>query len=276
MKLSVFTTITNPEARGDNWRDALACYEAMADEVVVINGGETSLEGYRPFGERKEIKSYWPIEFDWPLIGQQFQKGYELATGDWVIHADLDFIFHEKDFATLREVLMANNEAPAMTLWKYQFILPDRYNLKSRLVVAVNKAKYGNQIRFNTGGDLCQPSLNGQELLPDFLPEARVPFYNYEKMTKTKDQIVADAGRMARAWARHFGQKKLGFEDMDAFREWFMMVRGRFNKPQEHIKLEDHPIFVQETIKNLSPDQWGYSGFDQLGENDYMKGGSNA
>jgi hypothetical protein len=143
--------------------------------------------------------------------------------------------------------------------------------LKSRLVIAVNKAKYGDRISFDSGGDLCQPSLDGQELKPDDVPEARVPFYNYEKMIKNKEQITNDVGRMARAWDRHFKDKRLGYEDADAFREWFQMVYGRFQKPNQQIKLEDHPKFIQKTIYNLKPEQWGHSGFGVLGENNYVK-----
>lgn len=272
MKLSIFTTVTNPVRRGDNWRDALSCYQELADEVIVINGGKEHIKFDPMLSEGKQKFSAWPQEFDWPLIGQQFQRGYEACTGDWVIHADLDFIFHEQDFATLRKALEFNSNAPAVSLWKYQFILPDRYNLKSRLVIAVNKAKYGDRIRFDAGGDLCQPSLDGQELRPDAVPEARVAFYNYEKMTKTKEQIINDTGRMARAWDSHFKDKKLGYNDTEAFNEWLYMVKGRFQKPQEQVLLRDHPKFVIQTIATLKPDQWGYSGFGHLEQNNYMKG----
>jgi hypothetical protein len=228
MRLSVFTTVTDPDKRGDNFRDAFACYRELADEVIVINGAGRYLSGIQYY-HFKYHQYVWPEEFNWPIIGKHFQRGYEKATGDWVIHADLDFIFHERDFTTLRKALMDNPEAPALSFWKYQFILPDRYNLKSRLVIAVNKAKFGDRIRFDSGGDLCQPSLDGKELKPDDVPEARVPFYNYEKMTKTKEQITNDVGRMARAWDRHFEDKRLGYSDVQKhICEWFHMMEGRF------------------------------------------------
>lgn len=255
MKLGIFTTTTRPEERGDNYKDALECYEELADELTVINGDKT-----------------WPQEFRWDLIGQHFQKGYEQTNADWVIHADLDFIFHQRDFLAIRQAFKNHNDAPALSFWKHQFILPDRYNLKSRLVIAVNKGKYGDRIRFDSGGDLCQPSLDGQELKPSDVPEAKIPFYNYEKITKTDVQIQDDVGRMARAWQRYHGEYKLGGpDDNTAFIEWTKMIMGRFNKPHQHIKLADHPKYVQETINNLRPDQWGYDGFGLLEKNDYVK-----
>ena len=253
MKLSIFTTVTRPEQRGDNVADALKCYNELADEVIVIDGKDT-----------------WPQQFSWNLIGQHFQKGYEQATGDWVIHADLDFLFHERDFEAIRQACVFNNGEPALSFWKYQFILPDRYNLKSRLVIAVNKGMYGDRIRFDSGGDLCQPSLDGIYITTGQIPEARVPFYCYEKMTKTKEQVEDDVKRMADAWYRYFLHYKLG-TNKTAYREWLRMVVGRFKKPQQHILLHEHPTYVQETIKTLEPTQWGWSGFDNLPINDYAK-----
>lgn len=269
MKLSIFTTLTDPGRRGDNWQDALNCYRELADELVIVSGSN-------PFSSKteKEIQLYrrWPNEFSWPFIGQQFQRGYEAATGDWVIHADLDFIFHEKDFGAIRQALKDYPHSPAVSFYKWQFILPDRYNLKSRLVIAVNKAAFGNRIRFDSGGDLCQPSLDGKELKPEDVPQAGVPFYNYERMTKTATQIRNDAERMERAYERHFGRKLYSYDNKDAYQGLIDMMVGRFNKPHKEIDLLDHPKFVRDTIVKLSPEQWGYNGFGLLPSNNYTKG----
>lgn len=270
MKLSIFTTTTYPNDRGDNLRDAALCYSELADEIVIVDGGVDKTEYFNILSEPKlnYVHYKWPFEFSWEFIGQQFQRGYEAATGDWVIHADLDFIFHEKDFATIREAMERYKDEPALCFYKYQFILPDRYNLKSRLVIMVNKAKFGDRIRFDSGGDLCQPSLDGKELKPDMVPEIRVPIYNYEKLTKTKAQIKEDAERMERAYRRYFGRDLYSYESgkvkRTAYQGLIDMMCGRFNKPQKEIPLTDHPKFVQETIANLTPDQWGYNGFGLL------------
>ena len=269
MKLSIFTTITNPDERGDNALSALRCYRDLADELIIVNGGEPN-NRFTKFAD-KIIEYEWPHEFDWRFIGQQFQRGYEAADGDWVIHADLDFIFHEKDFTQLRETLKKNSTQPALSFWKYQFILPDRYNLKSRLVLAVNRGVYGNRISFNSGGDLCQPSLNGKEIKPDDVPEARIPFYNYEKLTKNVTQMRYDAERMDRAYYEHFGNYVYQGSHHDALDGMIAMLKGRFEKPQQEIMLNEHPKYVQRTISDLTPDQWGYSGFGELGKNNYVK-----
>ncbi len=255
--LSIFTTITRPEVRGDNWEDAEACYDELADELIIMDGHGT-----------------WPQEFSWPVIGEHFQRGYEACTSDVVIHADVDFIFHEKDLDDIRKAAqqMLDNNLPAMSFYKYQFVLPDRYNLKSRLVVMINKRDYGNRIKFDSSGDLCQPSLDGRYINPDSVPESKIGFYNYEKLTKTKEQIMDDVGRMERAYKRHFGHTQYGSDgtDKDAYKYWIKAQIGKMDKPQQHIKLSDHPKYVQETIKNLKPDQFGFNGLGKLEGNDYV------
>lgn len=283
MKLSIFTTQTNSIYRGDTLNQSMDCYTDLADEVVMVNGGDSRKEMAKwrfiddlSHYEYKEIESQWPQEFDWPVIGQQFQRGYEACTGDVVIHADLDFIWHEKDFFTIRQAAqtMLDNHYPAMSMWKYQFILPDRYNLKSRLVVMVNKRDFGDRIKFDSGKDLCQPSLDGKELSPNDVAEARVAIYNYEKLLKTKDQISEDQGRMERAWHRHFGEYQMGSDGTNegALERWIRAQEGKFKKPQQAVKYKDHPKYIKETIKNLTPDQFGYSGFGMIKGGVYAQG----
>ncbi|CAB4151566.1 hypothetical protein UFOVP585_25 [uncultured Caudovirales phage] len=272
MRLSIFTTITDPSKRGDNAKDALACYEELADELVVVDGSrkESRINAVHK-GNRVNVDRVWPKEFSWEFIGQQFQRGYEASTGDWVIHADLDFIFHERDFARIRQLMIDNPNTPAMSFYKHQFIQPDRYNLKSRIVLAVNKKLLGNRIKFDSGGDMCQPSLDGRELKPDYAMESGVAIYNYDKLLKTEVQVRDDVSRMARAWKRRFNSDLLGHDEDSAYMEWAKMVFGRYGKPQEKIPLSAHPKFVQETIKNLTPDQFGYNGFGMFPDNNYVQ-----
>lgn len=268
MKISIFTTTTNATLRGDNYHEAIDCYRELADEVIVIDGSKTyenKLRSDRTFEVTLKTIGYkWEKEFDWLFIGEQFQRGYEACTGDWVIHCDLDFLFHNADLAKVRQSLRDYPNSPAVSFCKWQFILPDRYNLKSRLLVAVNKKAFGDRIKFNGGGDLCQPTLDGRELNLNEMPQGIVPFYNYEKLTKTKAQIMDDVGRMDRAYERHFGKYLYSGgtgKDEDAYQGWLKMTYGRFNRDQRRIELRQHPVYIQETIKNLTPEQFGYNGF---------------
>lgn len=254
MTIGAFITITRPQERGDLYIECAHQAKRCFDAVTIINGEDS-----------------WPQEFEWPLIGQHFQAGYATTETDWVVHLDTDFMLHEDYFKTLRQACEDNNGSPALSLWKYQFILPDRYNLKSRVVLAVNKGKYGDRIRFDSGGDLCQPSLDGEYISPDSVPESRVPFYNYEKLLKTKVQLMDDCGRMERAWYRYHGKYQMGSDGSDesAFNKYIELVQGRFRKPQEQVALADHPEIMRDTIRSLRPDQFGYDGLGFLQRNNY-------
>jgi len=262
MKLSIFSTTGNASGldNQDPLEEALACYRDLADEVVLMNG---NLADKKTYDGIKVVYSDWPEEFSWEFIGQQFQRGYEACTGDWVIHADLDFFFHEKDIAQIRKVL-EESDAPALSFYKHQFLLGDRYRLKSRLVVAVNKGKYGDRIKFNSGGDLCQPSLDGMELKPDAVPEARCCFYNYDFTFKDKEIIAREFNRMAKARQKMFPNDNWGVESPESALEFFKRMQvGRFNNNSgwQMIKLEDHPKYIQEKLKNLTPEMFGYNMF---------------
>lgn len=256
MKISTFITITNPLERGDTFNECYKSAQGFSDEIIVVDGKDT-----------------WAKEFNWKIIGQHFQKGYESATGDWVIHLDTDFIFHENDYQNIRQVLSYYEYMPACSFWKFQFILPHQYNLKSRLVLAVNKKRFGNRIRFDSGGDLCQPSLDSNYIELNKTPEAKIPFYNYEKIIKTEEQIKDDIGRMERAYKRHFKKYQISEtgKDDEAFNCWINLMIGRYRKPQKEILLKEHPAVMIDTIKGLTKNNWGYSGFNNLGVNAYAK-----
>jgi hypothetical protein len=246
VKIGCFITMTNPIERGDTYKECLSMAEDLFDEVTIIDGEET-----------------WPKEFNWPIIGEHFQRGYEECEADFVVHLDCDFLFHQKDFGKIRQALRDYPRSPAISFYKHQFIQPHKFNLKSRLLLAVNKKMYGDRVTFSGNGDLCQPQLDGRDLDLAEMPQAGVPFWNYDKLCKTKAQIMDDQGRMERAYKRHFGHYQLAKDDSDesAYEGWLHMQLGRYNKPQESVRLEQHPKYIIETIRNLKPEQFGYNGF---------------
>jgi hypothetical protein len=264
MKLSIFTTISDYE--NNHWKESLQSYLDLADEVVVVNGANKEVDITNLCGAYgawsglpsglKFIYYKWAEEFKFDFIGQQFQRGYEACTGDWVIRADIDYVFHEQDMENIRQTLENLGDAPAASLLKWQFILPDRYNLKSRTVVAVNRGMYGDRIRFDSGGDLCQPSLDGKQIIEP--PCITVPIYNYEHLLKTEKVLKEDIGKMDRAYRRTFNKSQYGD---DYWQGWKNMMEGRIKKHSKPIPLSDHPKYIQETIKNLKPNQFGYDNF---------------
>lgn len=268
MKISSFICLTNPERRGDTYKECIQSALGFSDEVVIVDGFSTdgSLNWIRSLDDSriKIVFLPWGQEFDWLQISKAFQFGYDSCTGDWGVHLDADFILHQDDYNAFRQAMIDNQDEPALSLWKWQVFTPDRYNLKSRLVIAVNKAKYGDRIKFDGGGqqDLCQPSLDGKYIDPSSVPEARVKFLNFEKICKTKEQITDDVGRMARAWTSHFGNDRLGGPDNEsAYNEWWKMIEGRYKNHLGRLSPDDIPAIMKPTLAGLRDSQFGSSAF---------------
>jgi len=243
MKISIFTTMTNPEERMDPWEEALECYKNFADEVVVV--GEDFKE-----------------EFIWSDIGKMFTKGLQKSTGDWVIWMDIDNFFHEKDFKSLAEFISKNKTAPSIAFPKMQIFTPDRYGVKSVICRAFNKKDFPN-ILLNGGGDLCLPTLNGKLIKPSDVPKIKVPIWNYDTVFRTQELIGNDRARYARAWKREFGDfgNRGGGTSKEAYDAWYQMITDRYKKHVHKLSIDEHPIFIQNRLKKIDKNQFGYDGF---------------
>ena len=239
MKISVITSYTNPEERMDPWKEALECYENFADEVVVTG---------------QNLKD----EFEFSDIGLMFQEGFDKAGGDWVVKMDIDTFLHEKDFNKLYSAMKKFSEYPAISLRKFQFFTPERYHMKSRMAMVVNKKKFKN-IKFNGGGDGCDPTLNGILLNEKNVPVSLVPFWNYDSVFKTKEIIAKDRARFARAWKRTYGNygDRGGPESETAFNSWINMIEERYKKHIFNMPFDNHPSFIKEKLLKLNDHQFG-------------------
>ena len=239
MKISVITSFTNPEKRMDPWKEALKCYESFADEVVVTG---------------QDLKE----EFEFSDIGIMFQEGFEKAKGDWVVKMDIDTLLHEKDFNELYNTMKKFRDYPAISLRKFQFFSPDRYHMKSRMAMVVNKKKFKN-IKFNGGGDGCDPTINGVLLNEKNIPISQIPFWNYDSVFKTKDIIAKDRSRFARDWHRTYGSygDRGGPDPETALNSWINMIEERYKKHIFKMPLNKHPSFIKEKIAKLDYSQFG-------------------
>ena len=259
MKISTFTTMTNPEDRNDPWSEALNCYNSYSDEVVIVGDD-------------------WPEEFKFDLIGKYFQKGFDQCTGDWVFRMDIDYFFHENDLNKIKNFLNRYSEYPAISFPQYQFFTKDRYQIKTRLCVALNKKKFPN-IKFNGGGDLCLPTLDNKLVDPRKMPNINVPIYQYDSMFRTKKIIADDRARFARAWFSQFNDygDRGGSKPEDAFEAWFNTIKSKYKFHIHKIKLQDHPIYIKNKLENLNNTQFGFSAFDLQSKtnrpiSNYLKG----
>jgi len=241
--LSIFTSMTNPEKRMDAWKEALECYNDLADEVIVVGQD-------------------WPYEFSWDFIGKTFQKGFNKCSSDWVIRMDIDYFFHEKDFSKIRKSLIKYNNYPMIAFPQYQFFSHDRYQIKTRIGLAFNKKKFPN-IKLNGGGDLTLATINGSLINPKLVPNLLVPIYQYDSIFRTKEIIKEDRYRFAKAWQAYFQDYggRGGENIEESFNAWFSMVKDRYPKHSFKIKIENHPKYIQQKLNSLNENQFGYDIF---------------
>ncbi len=242
-KISIFTTMTDPELRMDPWREALACYGDFADEVV--STGED-----------------WPEEFSWDHIGKTFHEGFKKSSGDWVIRMDLDYFFHENSLSKLNTLFEKYANFPAVCFPQYQIFTPNRYQIKTNLCIALNKKKFPN-IVLNGGGDLCAPTLNGKLITNKDVPLINIPVFQYDSVFRTREVIAHDRARFARAWNDYFGNygDRGGGTPEEAFNAWFVMISNRYKKHVHKLKIGNHPKYIKEKIASLEKNHFGYDAF---------------
>ena len=243
MKISIFTSMTNPEERKDPWKEAIQCYEDLADELITV--GED-----------------WPYEFKFDHIGKTFQKGFDKSNGDWVIRMDLDYFFQKKNMHNIRNFLKSNSDAPAIAFPQFQIFTPDRFQLKTKLCIAINKKKFP-QIKLDGGGDLCQPTLDGVQLVHWKVPNCNFPIFQYDSVFRTKEVISEDRARFARAWFNYFNSwdDRGGPLPEQAYDAWFKMIEDRYHYHVFKLKNFEHPEYIREKLESLNSNQFGYNAF---------------
>lgn len=232
-----------PEKRMDPWREALRCYKEISDELIVVG---------------EDIED----EFKWSQLGNMIQGGFEKCTGDWVIHLAVDMFIHESDIKKILTLLQNLSEVPAISLPKFKFFEPTRYEIKNFETVIFNK-KYHKNIIFNGGGDLALPTLNNEVLDQSNTKHLKFPIWNYDTTFRTKEIISKDRSRFARAWFREFSNygDRGGPTDEQAFSAWFEMVSKRYPLHTNKISMDRHPIFINEKLHSLNSEQFGYNLF---------------
>jgi len=294
MKLSIITTITNPTLNQYAWREAIENYLELADEVIVVNGGKKLIHSLLPknlfnnivSNKLKIIDVPWPKQWHWSELPVHLNAGLEAATGDWVIKTDIDYFFHDKDFSSIRYAL----ENPAKNYMVASFVkrvIVNKHGLyrKVNLPIAINKAMVSDTIKFgidfNEKSDWCMPILVnnypqsfdigdkindvpvGRLVTPPMIYETEIDVWNYDSIFRTKDKQKEVFWRFAQAYATAF-DKSWGTTPKQAFQYWVNMMKGRIDRKLHPIGLESHPKHIQERIKNLKPEQWGFNNWNGL------------
>ena len=173
---------------------------------------------------------------------------------------DLDYFFHEKDFDYIRKFLEKNNHHPVVAFPKRQFFTPDRYQIQSRICIAVNKKNFPN-VKLNGGGDLCFPTLNGIDLNPYKLPLAKSPIWNYDMMFKSKRNYCKRTFEIWECMVFIFLVIKVFIffnidSEEEAFETWFKWIEEKYKKHVFRLDIDKHPYIKDKLLRIKRKPVW--------------------
>lgn len=290
IKLSILTTITNPKERQDKFKEALECYKDLADEIVVVDGGNPTKDDSRidDLGKIKVVYFNWPYEWNWVELPRHLNAGRKQCTGDWILKLDIDQFFHEKDFDQIRKKLIeCPEDCQVATFQKMSMVYDGKYYQKggqpiafrnnSEIVIGKNLDKETDlcfpirQIgveeviykwdlspEYDKGGDLIYSLPVGHDLS---IYKTGIQYWNYDYFFKTKEFTRKEFWRFSRAYHRYFGTWKFGDSEEESFKIFINMQEARYKQSPYTYKLEDHSKYIREAVKNLTPEMFGYSGW---------------
>lgn len=277
MKLSILTTITNPEVRQDKYIEALTCYCDLADEVVVVNGGAPISVGILfSHPKIKIIDMPWPDEWNWIELPRHLNAGKEACTGDWILKLDIDQLIHEKDFEMVRRKLAeCPSECYSASFQKMSLTYGKKYYQKGGQTIGFrNLPELFIGKSTSRATDLCFAVVKtGSIKVDDYdLPvgydplvfKTGISYWNYDYFFKTKEFTKKEFYRFSRAYERYFHSWEFGTSEEDCLRVFLEMQKGRYDRAPYSYKLEDHPKYIRRDVGDLTKEQFGFNGWGLL------------
>lgn len=278
-KISIFTTITNPEKNQYAYLEAIKCYCEFADEVIIVDGCSTdgSIEKIQALNNDKIriVNLLWPEKWQWAELPKHLNAGLNTCTGDWCIKMDIDYIIHEKDFKHLHNKLdeYFSINIPLAYFVKYTVLNKDKAYQKSTLPLAINK-NFKDKIMYGKTeerSDWCYPmtikGIDKELSIPIGNKETRMfplscDLFNYDYTFRTKEVAKREFWRFSQAYATAFNWD-WGKTEEDSFKVFLGQMKGRLGF---HIlkDIESHPKFIQERINNLTKEEFGFNNWNNF------------
>jgi len=272
-KISCLVCITNPEERQDIWRESIASMLPWADEIVIVDGGDDLPDG--PWGKLKIINLPWPYDFSWDELPKHLNAGLKECTGDWVVRADIDYVFKDNWKENISE-LENFKDKRIVTAQKFSTTLSVNKVYQKGPTQMILNMKYKDMcfgVVENKYTDLCVPIIKtgmykgipmGKMIEDKDIGKSHLEFMNYDYCFKTKDFTAKEFLRFSKAHKRYFGTTNWGNTKKEALEKFINMMKGRMTGGNRHIynmPWDKHPSFIQERVKNIKPSMFGFNGW---------------
>ena len=310
VKISAFCLTTNSIKNGYPFIESIKSWLPTVDELLVIDGGSTdgTIEAIQSINDSKiriisDEHTKWEENWSYSRMGKNFDRGYQEATGDVVIKFDTDYILHEMSWNKSKNVhksfrkdceQLVNQKKIALTFTRFNFILIDRYHVKSKKTLGVNKTEAlmrGYDIHY--GLDLDKWGWGYEPVNSRFVENG----IHFGDMVRTRYDSIAAYGQLFNydfALSDLETLKKIRFRHERAVQLQRSFTYKRISQPVPEIALEnvtpewvyrkyeknnfdifdslelhcveltEHPEIIQDRIKKLTSKIQGYSGFDKL------------
>jgi hypothetical protein len=274
MKLSIIVITANPTEKQYAWKEALASYSDLADEIIIVDGGKEKLE--IPSNARL-IHIPDPEVWNWAEHPKRLNVGLLEATGDWIIKVDIDWIFHENDMKRIKQKLAWLNTPIASFQKKtvYPFM---KYLEKGTIPIAINK-KDRDQIRFGKDlkeySDLTYPIWWKGEMDSFGVPIGRLikpmdwgktgqTVWNFDYTFKTIDIAKKLFLRGSQSHKVYFGETSWGNNEEEAFNVFIKNMKGKIKRSFDIKDLQVLPKYIRNRIENIKPEEFGLNGWGLL------------
>lgn len=278
MKLSIILLTANPSEKQYAWKEALASYCDLADEIIIINGGVEELE-FPPTKEKRLVVIHKPDPkiWTWAEHAKNLNLALTEATGDWIIKVDIDWIFHQKSMRELREKL-ATYQAHVVTMQKMTFYPTMRYIQKGEIPNIIN-AKYKDIIMFGRDPkqytDLTYPIAFNGSVDKDGVPlgnlvgkqywaKSGVEFWNFDYTFATREVMRKKWLRMSQSHKEYFGSSSWGETEERAEELFLRNMRGKVNRALPVADIDMLPKYIHKRIENLKTEEFGKEGWGLL------------
>lgn len=271
----------------------------IVDTLVVVYGDKNDkilIDTLPPEIKGRIIAEYleWPQpEWSYEELPKHLNLALAIAYSerpDWIIKFDVDYFIHEQDRDKLREILAKQKlmRVEVATLEKLQFFNSKMCYEKGPIQIALNadfNIRYGHDRTRYT--DLCQPiipertstmvNVNFKNKAFD-IPSGRqitniertgIHVWNYDYTFKTEPKAMELLYHFDRSHAKFWGSGYSG-KNIDsitpesAFNDYMMLVAGRMNKCTKRLGWTYHPKHIQQRIKEIKTNEFGYSLWDKI------------
>lgn len=306
VKISGFILVHLPETYQYPYIECIESWLDFVDELVLVvsdleDSSKKYFDGLLSNKKIKIVYRNWE-KHDWPYsrLGQNFNTGFANCTGDIVFKIDLDWVLHENSWDGSQRggrslkvdcQKMFDSEKYVMVANKKNFILADRYFIKSPRTIAFNKTLVSqNKLPIKVGLDLKKWSWGNEFIQPKF-NENGIHFgdlyrnkgtqylgcaniFNYDYIFRTKDVAIKHRKGFLKAEEiqKTSGYKKIPqpvfkFEYKDT-EDWLIGYNtSTYKKYQQYsVDISEHPRIIRNKLVNFPKDLLGYNVFNSLNE----------